>query len=112
MEELRANNEVIIERIENVKRLVEDSREENRKGHNDIKERQDHTNGNVTNLQKWKAYLVGAWTVIAFTSTVLLPILGYYFMTTIRYQMREEIEINVDKRISDFSNKNFDTYNK
>ena len=41
------NNDVIVERIENLRKLVED-------GFNGVHSRQDHTNGNVMDNTKWR----------------------------------------------------------
>ena len=72
-------NDVIIERIHGLKTLIESRFDENAKEHQSICEKQDHTNGDVTNLKLWRAYLVGAWAVISLILVgILLPVISNY----------------------------------
>ena len=108
MKKTQEGIDVVIERLDNLKCIVETNHTENSKEHKGIMERQDHTNGDVTRLKMWRAYLLGAWVVISFTSTVLLPILGYYFMKSVKYEMQEEFKQEISDSISENNNRYFE----
>lgn len=129
MEKISTENAVIIERLENVIVMMKDNQADNKCDHEEMKAGIKHTNGDVSKLKMWRTFLLGAWTVIAFTSTVMVPILGYYFMSNLRYQFQEitkqeiqaasknqlsekQVDDIVQKRIDDFADKNFNQYNK
>lgn len=72
-------NDVIIERIEGIKTLIESKFTENAKEHQSMCDKQDHTNGDVSNLKLWRAYLVGAWAVISIILIgILMPLVNNY----------------------------------
>lgn len=56
-------NDVLLEKMENMK-------EQNSIDHSEIKDRLDHTNGNVTELQKWRYFIIGA---ISLLSAIVVP---------------------------------------
>lgn len=103
---------MVIERIENLKCIVEKNHRENTTEHNSIMSRQDHTNGDVTGLKLWKAYLLGAWVVVTFVSTVILPVLGYYFMKSVKTDIQNDTENMINKSISANNDKFFEITNE
>ena len=63
---------VVVERIDNVKKTIEDYRHENREAHQAIMKKQDYTNGKVRSLQIWKATMAGALIVISIISGYII----------------------------------------
>lgn len=76
---------VLVERMDNILETMKNNHTENKEAHQGIMERQDHTNGNVTALQKWKAYLIGAWAVVSLT----YPLIGYLYFENMKHEMKE-----------------------
>ena len=110
MKEVNTLLATIAERVENVIKNQEDNHQENKEEHAKIIERQDHTNGNVTALQKWKAYLLGAGAVLYFMVSVILPLLGFYFIRTTKYEIMEEMKLSTQAMIRENNERQFETY--
>jgi hypothetical protein len=85
MSEQKANTDVILERIGNLKKTVETQHYENKLQHDDICAKQDHTNGDVKALKLWKAGLLGAGGII---TAVVIPMI-LYFMNIVMDDMEE-----------------------
>ena len=78
-------NDVIIERIHGLTKLIESKFDENKKEHTTICEKQDHTNGDVSNLKLWQARLIGAWAVISIILVgMIIPLVNYYLQNKIK----------------------------
>ena len=67
-------NEVLLEKIEGLKRLIDEKFEENNKAHNSLIIQTTKTNGSVTTLQRWMATSKGA---IAVLTTFIVPVMLY-----------------------------------
>jgi len=59
------NEGVLIERIENIKKTLEDNHRENKEAHEKIMTKQDFTNGKVRSIQIWKASIVATMSLLA-----------------------------------------------
>jgi transcription antitermination factor NusG len=59
------DNNAIIEKIEGLKAWLDEKFNQNDRDHNSIKNKQDHTNGDVKKLKQWKAGLMGGFAVLA-----------------------------------------------
>lgn len=79
-------NEVIVERIHGLTKLIEEKFEanslkldQNSKEHTTLQLNQEKTNGRLRGLEKWQNKLVGAWAVISILLVgVLIPLVNYY----------------------------------
>jgi len=60
--------------LKDVIQKLDDFREENKAEHDEIKKKQDKTNGNVTDLQLWRARMEGAVWVVRNEWRVILAI--------------------------------------
>jgi len=67
-------NEVLLEKIEGLVRLIDEKFEENNKAHSSLIFQTTKTNGNVTALQKWVATSKGAFAVL---SSFVVPVMLY-----------------------------------
>jgi len=65
------NEEVILEKLSNLETLFKSYGTANKDDHINMMKRQDITNGNVSSLKIWRAYMTGA---IAVLMTLVLPI--------------------------------------
>lgn len=90
---IEVSNEVIVERLHGLTKLIEEKFEavnikldQNAVDHKTLAGKQDHTNGGlaeakveITKLQLWKAYLVGAWAVVSIVLVgILVPLVNFY----------------------------------
>jgi len=93
--------EVILERVNNIIKLQEENHKENKEDHAGIIARQDHTNGNVSRLEKWR-YLVAGGFMVAYT---LLPILIYYRIESAKYELTSEFNEKIQSVLDVNKNK-------
>ena len=63
---------VVVERIDNVKKTIEDYRHENREAHQAIMKKQDYTNGKVRSLQIWKATMAGGLIILSMVAGYII----------------------------------------
>jgi hypothetical protein len=107
--------DVIIERVDNILKLQQLNHDENKADHLGIIERQDHTNGSVSDLQKKTEYNRGRLNAFAVAVTfIILPL--FVFVLKDYFSRRDEIllqkqqydsilkqiegeKISIDKRI-------------
>ena len=80
-------NDVIVERLHGVTKLIEEKFEsinlrldQNKTDHDILMEKQDKTNGRVKKLEIWQARLVGAWAVLSIILTPVLIVLANYYI--------------------------------
>lgn len=97
-----ASNDVLMERIENLSKLVEtnhtqniENRKENKDEHEKILTQVLYTNGKVRSLQIWKASIVGAISIIVFVASYTIS----DFLATKREVNNHEKQdaINIEK---------------
>lgn len=88
----------ISERLDNVINSINNNHTENKEDHAGIIARQDHTNGNVSKLEKWK-YLVCGGFIVAYT---LLPILIYYRIEVSKYEITETTKNLITEQINKY----------
>ena len=60
---------------EDLKDRLEDAKETNEKAHDEIKTKQDYTNGDVRDLKRWRAWQKGGIAVLSFFTIFALVIL-------------------------------------
>lgn len=72
------DKELVIEKLEGLKNLLDEKFENNDKAHQDIMIKQDHTNGDVSNLKLWRAYITGGLAVVTFMVSALIALIIKY----------------------------------
>lgn len=114
--------DVIAERLKNLIDMVTDFKIQNHEGHIGIMNRQDHTNGTVTehegkitDLQTQNietlAYLKGMLrilTLVAFVTPCIVGAIFTLFLQNTRYQITQEIKTAIEEN----NNKQFSNYIK
>lgn len=67
--------------------------QEIKNGNTRIEEQTKKHNGRLTNLERWQAHLVGAFSVL---TIVIVPILGWalYSIVTIDHKIQEALSVN------------------
>lgn len=68
---MEVTNNVLVERLEGVTKLINEKFTENEKGHNAILAQTCKTNGRVTNLEDWKNKIIGA---LIMMNLIVLPV--------------------------------------
>ena len=63
---MEVSNEVIVERIENVRSMMNEKFEENNHNHEKMLSQLLYTNGKVRSLVVWRAYITGGVAVLSF----------------------------------------------
>ena len=72
--------EVVLEKLTGLEELIKEKFKQNATEHASICNKQDHTNGDVTMLKLWRAYLVGAWAVCSILLVgIIIPLLINYY---------------------------------
>jgi len=66
------DNNVLVERLEGITKLINEKFTENEKSHTAILSQTTRTNGRVTTLEDWKNKVIGA---LIMTNLILLPLL-------------------------------------
>jgi len=83
--------EVIVERIEGLKTLINERFDLNSTEHGELKKRADTTNGRVKRLEIWRAGLFGAWCVISvFLTAIVIPLAMNYLQT--KQNVKQQVE--------------------
>ena len=92
--------DVIVERIEGLKELINEKFEENKCAHMQLQHRVDTTNGRVKKLELWRSFLVGAWMALSGVAVVIgVPLYKAYF----------EQQINVATQVDSVMQKYIET---
>lgn len=91
------NNDVVIERIDGLKNLFEEKFKDADKHFEEMKKKQDYTNGDVRKLKIWQARIVGGGVVLwAIVTAFLVPLINNYLSTS------NKVEAQVDKAMSKY----------
>ena len=92
--------ELFASKFEDLKEFIGVKFDNNRKEHKELNANQKYTNGRVKRLEIWKAYMYGAWAVIA----LVFPVLFIYMMNS----MESNLERKIDVAIEENNNKYFE----
>lgn len=84
--------EVVLEKLTGLEELIKEKFNQNAIEHESICKKQDHTNGDVTMLKLWRAYLVGAWAVCSIILVgIMVPLLVNYFKNTSTDSIKRQV---------------------
>lgn len=95
-----ARSDVILEKFDGLKELINEKFKENSADHIEIKAKQDHTNGDVSSLKLWRSFLLGAWAVISvLLMAILIPLANNYLKNQqdVRAQVSEAMGEYLEK---------------
>lgn len=95
--ERRQDDKVAKVMLENLSKNFDDFRLENKEDHESIKEAQAHTNGNVTELQKWRFFITGGLGVLTVLVVPMLLFIAQQFI--VRANAKEDTQKQINQAV-------------
>lgn len=84
--------DIVVGKLDGLKELFNEKFDRNDGDHKEIKDKQDHTNGDIVDLKKWKEQAVGALSVI---KILLIPIIiGVMVSLVVSFVKPTQAEVN------------------
>jgi hypothetical protein len=103
-EKASVNLEVIVERLKNFQELftltLNDLRDENTREHDKIVEQTTKTNGKVKQHDKWIYGIIMSGSVLFFTGSIIVSLLGYIYFNDIK-KIKDEIPSQVQASVEE-----------
>ena len=91
-------SDILTERIEGLKTLINEKFDENNRNHQSILEQVKYTNGSVRSLKIWRAYITGGFAVL---SILFVPVLIYSIQQFMQLKIQKiEIQKMVAEAVS------------